>query len=82
MEDNDGASPVCNLSSVTGRHRRNGGIPPHILNLGPRWRWVFIFEPHLLCPWGVVTRYPLNIGYWMLWNKALALPKIKLRFLC
>ena len=38
----------------------NGGIGPHILNHGARWRWVLSFTNLLLCSRGKFRRYPLN----------------------
>jgi len=35
-------------------------IAPHILNLGTRWRWVVIFMPQPLYPWGKSPWYPLD----------------------
>jgi hypothetical protein len=38
----------------------SGGIAPHILNLGTRWRWVVSFTPRPLYPLGRAPRYPLD----------------------
>jgi hypothetical protein len=38
----------------------SGGIAPHILDLGTRWRWVFSFTPWLLYSQGKNPRYPLD----------------------
>jgi len=32
----------------------NGGIAPHVLNLGTKWRGVVSFMPQLLYPWGIL----------------------------
>jgi hypothetical protein len=38
----------------------SGGITPHILNLGTKWRWVVNFTPRLLYPQGKRPWYPLD----------------------
>jgi hypothetical protein len=38
----------------------SGGIVPHILDLGTRWRWVVSFMPWPLYPQGKSTWYPLD----------------------
>jgi hypothetical protein len=52
--------PVLNQAA---RHRdiwRNGGITPHLLNHGSRWRWVVSFTPRPLYLRGKSPRYPLD----------------------
>jgi len=52
-----------------------GGIAPHMLNLGTRWRWVVTFIPWQLYPHGKSSQYPLNgrLGgpqrVWMHWQR-------------
>jgi len=52
----------------------SGGIAPHILNQGYRWRWVVSFTTRLLYPRGKSLRYPLESGWapevvWTQWRR-------------
>jgi len=38
----------------------SGGIAPHILDLGFRWRWVVNFTPRPLYPQGKIPWYSLG----------------------
>jgi hypothetical protein len=38
----------------------SGGIPPRILDVGTRWRWVVSFMPRPLYSQGMRLRYPLD----------------------
>jgi hypothetical protein len=45
---------------ATNAYWMSGGIVPHILELGTRWRWVVSFTPRPLYPQGKSLWYPLN----------------------
>jgi hypothetical protein len=42
--------PVLLRGTTPRRRIGSGGVAPHILNLGTRWRWVVSFTPRLLYP--------------------------------
>jgi hypothetical protein len=52
--------PCAYLSTTPWRHWGSGGVPPRILDLGIRWRWVVTFTPRSLYPQGKCPRYPLD----------------------